>query len=115
MNRLLAIVAPLAVLFGALVTVVRADISAEEVRKAIAGGIKYLEEKQHPDGSWPDFLGYHSGTTALCTLALLNAGVDIDDPHMQLALNKLNSIHKPNDTYSVSLQTMVFPPRPPRA
>ena len=43
---------PLAVLVGPLVTVVRADIAADEVRKAIDGGVKYLERQQQPDGGW---------------------------------------------------------------
>ena len=81
-----------AVLVGPLVTVVRADISADEVRKAIAEGVKYLERHQHPEGGWDEFQGYTGGTNALCTLALLNAGVKADDPaddHVARALDKL--------------------------
>ncbi len=43
----------------------------------------------------------------LCTLALLNAGVEPDDPQIQKALAYLRRF-KPERTYVVSLQTMVF-------
>ena len=80
MKYLVAMLAPAAVLVGPLVTMVRADISAEEVRRAIQDGIKFLERQQEPDGHWEDFTGQPGGVTALCTLALLNAGVEADDP-----------------------------------
>ncbi len=35
-------------LVGPLVTVVRAEISADEIRKAIHDGVKYLESQQRP-------------------------------------------------------------------
>ena len=98
------------VLIGPLVTVVRADISADEVRKAIEEGIKYLERHQHTDGGWDEFQGYTGGTNALCTLALLNAGVKADDPaddHVARALDKLAKTPT-TTTYARSLQTMVF-------
>ena len=47
------------------------------------------------------------GVSALCTLALLNAGVEPDDQQMQKALEL--SPHDPaRETYVVALQTMVF-------
>ena len=45
--------------------------------------------------------------SALCTLALLNAGVEAGDPQMQKALAYLRKF-KPERTYVTSLQTMVF-------
>jgi hypothetical protein len=47
------------------------------------------------------------GVTALCTLALLNSGIEPDDPAVQKALTILRGV-KPKWTYAVALQTMVF-------
>ena len=52
-------------------------------------------------------VGQPGGISALCTLALLNAGVEPDDEKMQKALNHLRKI-TPAWTYVVALQTMVF-------
>ena len=52
-------------------------------------------------------VGQPGGISALCTLALLNAGVEPDDEKMQKALSYLRKI-KPAATYVVALQTMVF-------
>ena len=107
MKRLLAAVALVAGLFGSVVGTVRAEVTAEQVRKAIDRGAHYLLGQQRNDGSWPDMIGQSGGVSALCTLALLNAGVEPDDENMQKALNHLRKI-KPQWTYVVSLQTMVF-------
>ena len=84
-----------------------AEISAEDVRRSIDRGIKYLTQQQNPNGSWAEFGGFRGGTTALCTLALLNAGLEPSDPQMQRALRYLRKIN-PDSTYVVALQTMVF-------
>jgi hypothetical protein len=84
------------------------DIDAKQVRQAIDKGVAYLERAQDPhSGSWPDHATYVGGTTALCTLALLNCGVPVHDEHIQKALNFLRPL-KPTMTYPVSLQTMVL-------
>ena len=41
-------------LFGSIVGPVRAEVTAEQVRKAIDRGVNYLKEQQQPDGSWPE-------------------------------------------------------------
>jgi hypothetical protein len=97
----------LGVLFGPLVPVVRADLSAEQVRAAIDRGVTYLKQGQKADGTWPDYIGQRGGITALCTLALLNAGVDPQEEHVQRALGSLRKL-RPNTTYVVALQTMVL-------
>jgi hypothetical protein len=102
-----AIAALTAVLFALIVGPVRAEISPEQVRKAIDRGAKYLLDQQNNDGSWADMVAHPGGISALCTLALLNAGVEPDDPRIQKALNFLRNI-KSDRTYVVSLQTMVF-------
>lgn len=95
------------------------DISPEEVRKAIAGGVRYLKGQQQSNGSFGGFADRGpAGLSALCTLALLNAGVPVDDPVMQKALKFLQTDTPANDsglqTYTTSLQTMVFAQADPK-
>ena len=83
-------------------------ITAEEVRDSIAGGVKYLLEEQNQNGGdWSEIATYPGGVTSLCTLALLNAGVEPSHPQIQKALAYLRK-REPTRTYSVALQTMVF-------
>ena len=85
----------------------RGPITAEQVRDAIAGGIKYLQKEQSARGQWNDLAQYPGGVTALCTLALLNSGVPANDPHIQKSLSYLRKL-EPSKTYSTALQTMVL-------
>jgi hypothetical protein len=96
------------VLAGPLVAVVQAEITPEQVRDAIDRGIKYLKTQQRVDGSWPEYLRQPGGVTALCTLALLSAGVSTDDECIQKALARLEKYTQPQMTYATALQTMVF-------
>lgn len=89
-------------------------LTAEQVRSSINGGIKYLLTEQNPQrGSWNEIPRYPGGVTALCTLALLNSGVEPSDPQIKKALVFLRKI-PPSQTYSVSLQTMAFCAASPR-
>ena len=95
------------------------DISPEEVRKAIDGGIRYLKDQQQRDGSFGGFKGHgQEGLAGLCTLALLNAGVPVEDPVIQKALGFLQKDNPNRDsniqTYTTSLQTMVFAQADPK-
>ena len=85
-------------------------LSAEAVRGAVDGAIAFLRQKQRPTGEWDEYPGYRPGTTALCALALLSAGLDKDDPNVAKALEFLRdfSPQEQNQTYPISLQTMVF-------
>lgn len=86
-----------------------AEIMAEEVRTSIERGAAYLKSKQNKvKGSWAEHPGQPGGMTALCTLALLNSGVDPKDEAIQKALNYLRSLGNPKMTYSTALQTMAF-------
>ena len=69
----------------------RAEIEAEAVRNSIERATEYLKKQQAVNGSWPDHAGQVGGVTALCTLALLNAGVPVEDPSIQRALKHLRS------------------------
>ena len=107
MKRRLVVAALVAGLLGSIVGAVRADVTAEQVRKAIGRGANYLLEQQRNDGSWSDMIAQPGGVSALCALALSSAGVEPDDDRMQKALDYLRTI-RPERTYAVALQTMVF-------
>ena len=62
-----------AMLFGAIVRPVAADITAEEVRESIKRGRAFLISQQQPRGNWAGYSHHSGGVTALCTLALLNS------------------------------------------
>lgn len=85
----------------------QAAINAADVTAAIDRGRDYLLREQSPRGTWDDLGNYPGGITALCTLALLNSGVDADQPAIQKALNYLRQ-HEFDKTYSVALQTMAL-------
>lgn len=88
-----------------------ADVTREEVERAIRDGVAYLKEHQRDDGSWPDVDNEaHTGSTGLVTLALLTAGEPVNSPHITRALNFLRKFSADDlrSTYAISLQTMVF-------
>jgi len=107
MSQTVAWTLPVAILFGSFVGNLRAEITAEQVRRAIDRGVSYLRQHQKKDGSWPEWVGQPGGLPALCTLAMLNAGVPPEDPDMQRALAWLRK-QRLETTYAVALQTMVF-------
>ena len=88
-----------------------ANVTREEVERAIREGVRYLKSVQRADGSWSDVENEaKTGTTSLITLALLTAGEKVDSPTIHRALEYLRG-YKPNDlksTYAIALQTMVF-------
>ena len=90
------------------VSVSVADITAEDVRNSIRRGVTFLKSQQKVDGHWEDHAGQRGGVTALCTLALLSAGVEQDDPVLQNAMTYLRLMGNPEATYATALQTMVF-------
>jgi hypothetical protein len=89
------------------VTLFGAELDPDAVRNAMAQGVKYLKSEQKPSGTWSEYGGQEGGITALCTLALLNAGESPEDPNVKLALNYLRNL-RPKTTYVISLQTMVL-------
>lgn len=106
--RLVAAAVGAAFLFGlGSPSVARAEVTAEQVRRSIDDAVGFLERQQKPDGSWEDYIGYPGGTTALCTLSLLTAGVEVTDPVIQKALGYLRKLD-PKLNYVISLQTMVL-------
>ena len=112
-NRPRAITATLtlALLAGLAPSLATAQVTREEVEKAIRDGVRFLISRQNPNGSWTDAdQRAHTGTTGLVTLALLTAGEKPDSPAIRRALEYLEgfSAAQLNSTYAVSLQTMVF-------
>ncbi len=85
-------------------------LNAEAVRAAIDGAVAFLKQKQGSGGEWNEYEGYAPGTTALCALALLTAGLDKEDPTVAKALEYLSGFTpvRQNQTYPISIQTMVF-------
>src|SRR5262249_26196752 len=85
----------------------RADLTPQQVSEAIDRAVAFLRRQQNNNGTWPDQTALVVGVTALCTLALLNAGVPPEDPAIQKSLRYLRPLDR-KQTYVVALQTMVF-------
>lgn len=84
-----------------------AEVDAVSVQRSINRGIAYLKKSQNDNGGWAEYGGQSCGLSALCTLALLNAGVSRDDPAMKKAIRNLRK-SRPVKTYSTALQTLVL-------
>ena len=82
-------------------------VTAQQVRQSIEQGAQFLLNEQSPRGTWDEMSQYPGGVTGLCTLALLNAGVDVQDPKIQRSLDHLRNLQA-TKTYSVALQTMAL-------
>ncbi|MDA7978493.1 MAG: DUF4159 domain-containing protein [Pirellulales bacterium] len=85
----------------------RAEIKAEHVEDAINRAIEYLSRQQRQDGSFGQFAGLGYSRTSLVTLALLEAGVEPEDPRIQKALRYVKS-QEYDRTYELSLQIMLL-------
>ncbi|MCE9553970.1 MAG: DUF4159 domain-containing protein [Planctomycetes bacterium] len=83
------------------------DVSSEQVRRAIERGISYLRDQQKRNGSFLELAPYKLGSTGLCALALMEAGVDPQDPAIRRALDFIRSAPA-EFTYDVALQTMAL-------
>ena len=84
-----------------------AEVNAPNVQRAIDRGVAYLRKSQNDRGGWEEYGGQSCGASALCTLALLNAGASRDDPAIVKAMRYLRA-SETKEIYSVSLQTLVF-------
>ena len=81
-------------------------VTGPQVRAAILRSVDALKKAQHPDGTWPDY-AQEGGVTALCTYALLQAGVSPEDKGMAAALEHLRGV-KNQHTYVVALKALAF-------
>ena len=88
----------------------RDEISSEAVQGAISRAIRHLKQGQKSRGNWTPCRGFSGGVTALCTLALLEAGVPPEDPTVRKAVKYLRTLRNSAEpqTYTIALQTMVY-------
>ena len=87
-----------------------APLSPENIQRAIEKARDWLIREQEGNGSWECSMRTEEtrvGATALVMLALANAGVDRSHVAMQRGLDWLRR-QTPDETYSVSLQTLVL-------
>jgi hypothetical protein len=100
-------------LVAALIAVACAQSSRaadeEAIKQAVQRGVGHLKTIQAQDGSWTH-QGHAMGPTALAGLALLECGVNRDDPSIQRALNFVrdaatgaNAALGAEQTYDISL------------
>ncbi len=82
-------------------------VTSEQVRNAIDKGVTYLRQRQNRNGEWDGIGGYPGGTTGMCLLALLNAGVGADDPAVAAGLDALAKVPDQR-TYVVAIKCQVF-------
>ena len=85
-------------------------ISPQKIQHSIEKAREWLLSQQRANGSWECSIRTEDtrvGATALVMLALANAGVDRTNVALQKGLDWLRR-EQPNDTYSVSLQTLVM-------
>jgi len=83
---------------------------AFKVQRSIDKAVGFLRSQEKEKGHWEvdeEAAAQKGGWTSLAVLALLNAGVKVDDAMMQRGLAYLRKL-PPEQTYTVSLQTMVF-------
>jgi hypothetical protein len=96
---------------------IRGDVTSEDVEHSIREGVKFLKDRQRPDGSWPEADGRaQTGTTSLITLALLTAGERPTSQSIVKALEYLRNFNPEElaSTYAISLQTMVYSAADPK-
>ena len=80
-----------------------AAVTNEQVQQAIERGIASVRNAQGADGHWQAYGSYKAGSTALALLAMINAGVPVNDAAVAKGLRAL--VASPNDmTYVVSLK-----------
>lgn len=93
-------------LLPAAVPAAPAEVSGEQVQRAIRRGVAALLAAQNSDGSWVE-RNYPGGQTCLATLALLQAGEPPDSPAVARALGLIRRLPD-RHTYVVSLKAMVL-------
>ncbi|MCY2967220.1 MAG: hypothetical protein NT069_26890, partial [Planctomycetota bacterium] len=80
----------------------------EMISTARQRGVKYLQSKQKRDGSW-DFSGHDVGITALCTIALIENGVDLTHSSVQNGAEFVKKKAKElKNTYDISLTIVML-------
>ncbi len=108
--RWLALFSALAVLPGFPSCLRAQEKLVDQVRKSIDKGIQFLRDQEQGRGHWEvdaESTARKGGWSSLAMLALLQAGVPVEDEIIQRGLKYLRTV-EPAQTYTVGLQTMVF-------
>ncbi len=88
------------------------ELNADTVKRKIDQGVRFLLDGQYTGGRWSVNADHPGGITALCTLALLNCGVEHSHLAIQRSLRYLDSLdlqsNRKVSVYTVSLMTMVY-------
>ena len=114
LTRIFLLLTLLCPALGAIRPAAGAEIlSPEAVQRAIDEGTRFLTDRQRSDGSWEEdaYRQYAPGTTSLCILALLSAGMTPDDGAVSRGLHYIEQFTpetQQRQTYPIALQTMVF-------
>ena len=97
--------------FVILSTVVSSNVQAQTEQEVTASrlkGVEFLKSQQQEDGSW-EFEGHPVGITALCTMALLENGIPVNDPLIQKGRQfVLKDSEKLKSTYDLSLAILLL-------
>jgi WD40 repeat protein len=92
-----------------LASVARGEVLFEDVDRAVRQGVAFLKQQQNAKtGEWNGFESQAAGVGALCTLALLKSGVDLNEPAVANALRALRSHTDLKTSYAVALQTLAL-------
>ena len=91
-------------------------LGPNDIQHAIDKARDYLVSQQRDDGSWEAMRSSdkRAGATALVMLALANAGMNANQPALRKGLDWLRQ-QETDDTYAVSLQTMILAMLSPEA
>tara|TARA_R110002095_G_scaffold207151_1_gene191843 strand:- start:22240 stop:24390 length:2151 start_codon:yes stop_codon:yes gene_type:complete len=80
----------------------------QEVTESRLKGIEFLKSQQQEDGSW-EYEGHPVGITALCTMALLENGIPVNDPLIQKGREfVLKESEKLKSTYDLALAILLL-------
>lgn len=97
----------LCVLQGFVATASQAA-TPEEIEAARKKGVQYLLDSQKPDGHW-EYANHEIGITSLCAIALIENGVPVDDPKIELAQRYvLDNYLEEKGTYDIALAILLL-------
>ncbi|QDV50621.1 prenyltransferase/squalene oxidase repeat-containing protein [Gimesia fumaroli] len=104
-NTLLVLVAMFSTVMFTVVAQAQTD---EEVTDSRLKGVEFLKSQQQEDGSW-EYEGHPVGITALCTMALLENGIPVNDPVIQKGREfVLKESDKLKSTYDLALAILLL-------
>ncbi|WP_417378461.1 prenyltransferase/squalene oxidase repeat-containing protein [Gimesia sp.] len=96
------------ILFSPVVSSTLQAQTEQEVTASRLKGVEFLKSQQQDDGSW-EFEGHPVGITALCTMALLENGIPVNDPLIQKGRQfVLKESEKLKSTYDLSLAILLL-------